>query len=391
MKRGGKISLAEVLWVVFVVLFGSFLVERLTWLGQPSMGAVRFGLSLAVAGIFALWFLFNPRAVRFDASSLGFVILILGLMLYENTLVAMGNGNERMCFQLYCAFWLIGFFQLQDRIDVFQRRLVLLGIVAGVVGWLFWFAGPDLLLSVGIGAIDRFWGQNVRLESGIFRSYSVFSDHQTYSAFMQFVATAIRIDDYRKPAKYKRLLIVLILFLTLPNFSTTGFLLILMVLGTYLPWRILVPAIAVVALSAGGLTMIDNPLFHGESLQWRVIFVLRQIEMITWWPHANVQFIVEEGGFGGFTNDCFFTSRCYSHGGLWGILFVVYLGWHYLVVGAAGRKPMGVLMIFLLVNIATNGIPFTSMPLMVMVPIYVGMMMRGMRNPPQLLSPPARA
>jgi len=384
MKRGSTFSLAGVLWVVLVVLFGSFLPERLIWLGQPSMGAVRFAMSVSILGIFGLWYLLNPRQLRFDAASFSFVLLIAGLMAYENVLLLRGNGNELMCFQLYCVFWLVGYFQLQDRIEVFMRRLVVLGCVAGAVGWLFWVAGPDVLLAVGIGAIERFWGQNVVLESGLFRSYSLFSDHQTYSAFMQFVATAIRVDDYRAPARYKRFLIVLMLFLTLPNFSTTGFLLILLLLGTYLPVKILLPAGIAAGLFAGGLTMIDNPFFHGESLQWRIIFVLRQITMITWWPHPNVQFVLLEGGLGGFTSDCFFTSRCYSHGGLWGVLFAVYLGFHFLVVGAKARRPMGVLMLFLLVNVVTNGIPYTSMPLMVLCPIYIGMMMRGMKSASKL-------
>lgn len=367
-------------WILTLSLTLSILSERLIWISPPPLGNFRFVCAFGIFLTFLLWWRQNLSTVRFSIPTLIFMSLTGLIILYENILFFNGNENESLSFQFYCILWIAGYYQLNNNYHSFIRRLVQLGIFAGIVGWLFWFLGPSNLLTIGIGSIERFWGQNVQLEVGGFRSYSIFGDHQTYSAFMQFVGTVIRADDLLHPNRRKRYLILLVMILSIPNFSTTGLLVFLLLFMTYLPKKAFLLSFGGIAFASQILLTIENAIIHSGSLKWRLIFLYRQIQGITWAPHPKAKFELVLGGLEGFTSDCFLASRCYSHGLIWGVLFVLYLASHFLVVGSGAKKPMAIIMLFIGVNIFTNGIPYTAMPLMIICPIYIGILMRRMKD-----------
>jgi len=366
------LSLEKLARVSLLIIFFSIIVERLNFIGNPNLSVLRFGFSIILFVCFAAWmnkakiFTFKKR-ITFAA------FFSVVLMIYEFCLLIRNNENEMLYFMLYCCYWVIGYFWLSKHSHAYIRLLAWLGIVSGVIGWVFWVMGPDMLEQLGIGAIKRFWGQNVTVDgTNIYRTYSLFSDHQTFSTFMQFAATIIRIDDYFLPRRKNMALIAFLMVLSIPSFSTTGILLFIALLATYLPFVIQVAfGVSFITLS-GTLLLVQNPFFHAQSLAWRYIFIQRQIRLISFWPHPHITFTLFEGGSIGFTNDCFFTSRCYTNGAIWGVIYLFYWAALCAIWGKRHSTAALVMLLFVVVNSFTNGIPFTSTPIMVMLPIYLG-------------------
>lgn len=366
-------------WCLLLVTF-SVLIERLTFIGQPNLGKFRFVLSVVIMLVFLVWAIPRFLDIRFSTAILMLFASTLALMVYEFVMLIRRNDNERIYFLIFCSYWIIGYYMFGHNPKKYMRYLVNLGIISGIIGWIFWILGPDNLRNIGIGAIDRFWGQEVRVDgTNIYRSYSIFSDHQTFCAFMQFVGVMIRVDHVRIPRRNNLWTILLLFFLSIPTFSTTGFVVFLMLILSFLPKTILLIGGGLAAMFAASISLSNNVFFHMDSLQWRILFILRQISLITWYPHPHVTFVVAEGGGMGFTNDCFFTSGCYSHGAIWGVIYLVYICTLLLALGKKGLPAMGYIAAFVLINSITNGVPFTSTPIMVFFPLYVGMMMRGIK------------
>jgi len=385
-----KWNSVSLFFITISLAIGSVFVQRLTFLGNPDLGPFRMLAAFFLMSCLCLLIMQNKIRITFKRTSnltwsflaclwLGYTVM-MGLIV--------GDGIFMNSFYwLYSPLVLWGYYIISKHTDIFNRYLVFLMFIAGIVGIIMFMAGPEAIQSAGIGAYkEDAWGQFSTLDKQkdiilelLFRSFSIFTDHQAFSGFLQLSSCYFRFCYQQNPCKRFILLSFCAFLFNIVTFSTTGILVLSVILLSYL--RLSVIAIIVILIvNTLSYFMINSPeLFftfvHTDSLEWRLEFIQRALSELSLFPHGSeAEAIVTTF----FTSDNMLLWVSYKYGLLFGImnifLFIIFV-----IKSLEIKKYRSALLVFAFVyfvnNILTNGIITAAAINNIFFPIMLGIIL----------------
>jgi hypothetical protein len=368
---------------------GSVFVQRLTFLGNPNLGPFRMLSAFFLVSCFCVLVSQTKIRIAFKSvSSLTWSFLAclwLGYTVIIGFIV--GDGIFLNSFYwLYSPLVLWGYYIISRHIDTFNRYLIFLMFLAGIVGIIMFIVGPDAIQSIGIGAYkEDAWGQfstidkqkDVILEL-LFRSFSIFTDHQAFSGFLQISSCYFRFCYQQNPSKRFILLSFFAFLFNLVTFSTTGILVLSVILLSYLRLSI-IAIIAFLIINGLSFLALNHPeLFfifvHSGSLEARIEFILNALSGLSWLPHSSEY---ETKMSVSFTSDNVLLWISYKYGLLFGVLnillFVIFV-----IKSLKIKKYRSALLVFAFVyfvnQMLTNGILVSAIN-NILFPVILGIIL----------------
>jgi len=394
-----KWNSVSLFFVTISLAIGSVFAQRLTFLGNPNLGPFRMLSAFFLVSCFCLLIIQNKVRISFKrASNLAwsfFACLWLGYTVIMGLIV--GDGFFINSFYwLYSPLVLWGYYIISKHTDIFNRYLVYLMFIAGIVGVLMFIAGPEAIQSAGIGAYkEDAWGQFSTIDKQkdlilelLFRSFSIFTDHQAFSGFLQLSSCYFRFCYQQNPCKRFILLSFCAFLFNLVTFSTTGILVLSVILLSYLRLSI-IAIIAILIINALSYFMINSPeLFftfvHIDSLEWRLEFIQRAFSELSLFPHGSEAEALVAASKGYNSQSTFFTSdnmllwTSYKYGLFFGIMSI-FLFIIFVIKSLKIKKYRSALLVFAFVyfvnNILTNGIITSSAINNILFPVILGIIL----------------
>jgi hypothetical protein len=394
-----KWNSVSLFFVTVSMAIGSVFVQRLTFLGNPDLGPFRMLSVFFLVSCLCLLVSQNKIRIVFKrVSSLIWCFLAclwLGYTVIIGLLV--GDGIFMNSFYwLYSPLVLWGYYIISRHTDVFNRYLTFLMFIAGIVGIIMFIAGPEAIQSIGIGAYkEEAWGQFSTIDERkdmiielLFRSFSIFTDHQAFSGFLQLSSCYFRFCYQQNPCKRFILLSFCAFLFNLFTFSTTGILVLSVILLSYLR----ISVIAIIAfLIINGLSFfmlsyseLFFTFFHLDSLEWRIEFIWRALSEISWFPYGSQDKMIASFSRTYNSTSTFFTSdnmllwiSC-KYGLLFGVLNI-FLFVIFVIKSLKIKKYRSALLVFAFVyfvnNILTNGIITSSAINNILFPVILGIIL----------------
>jgi len=394
-----NLNCVSLFFVVVSMFIGSVFVQRLTFLGNPNLGPFRMLSAFFLVSCFCILVLQSKIRITFKrVSSLTWSFLAC-LWLGYTTVVGLfvGDGFFMNAFYwLYSPFVLWGYYIISKHTNTFNRYLTFLMFIAGIVGVIMFIVGPDTIQSIGIGAYkEEAWGQfsttdghrDIILEL-LFRSFSIFTDHQAFSGFLQISSCYFRFCYQQNPNKRFILLSFCAFLFNLVTFSTTGILVLSVILLSYLRLSAIV-IIAFLIINGLSFLMLSYPelffiFIHSGSFEWRIEFIWQALSEISWIPYGSEDKMLVS--FSRVYNDTstFFTSdnmllwiSC-KYGLLFGVLNIL-LFIIFVIKSLKVKKYRSALLVFAFVyfvnNILTNGIITSSAINNIFFPVILGIIL----------------
>jgi len=366
---------------MFVVI--SPFIERLEILGKPNLSVARMSIALLFLFI-TMPFLFqkgirlNFRAILITGILYLFVIYILFV-----TLMYREKFNELTFYMFYIHLVFFGYWAVYpENLERFENVINILCTIAIIVGLFMMIEGPEKIRAMGIGAVEGKWGQFTMTDvqttpsvemSLFFRSFSIFMDHQAFSVFLQLSAFFYRFMYIVKNDKKYVFFVFILLTANTMTFSTTGFLVILVILLTFLNVKYILLFLPCLAFLITCI-WITSPqtvllIFHLGSLQMRLTFIQNALELINVLPSLGEMWKVN------FSQDCYLLWMTYKYGIIYTIIQCVLLVTFIVLFSLKKREsrlPVLLLSFVYFVNILTNAVCYST-PNNILLPILFGL------------------
>lgn len=375
------------LFSIFIVLFFfvtiSPIIERLEVIGKPNLSMVRMGIGILLL-IITIPFIFQ-RGLSYNFRTImiiGILYLFIAYILLVSAIYK-EKFTEITFYIIYIHLVFFGYLAVfPENLERFGKLINILCFIAISVGLFMTIVGPDKIQAMGIGAIEGKWGQFTTTDaqtttsievSLFFRSFSIFMDHQAFSVFLQLSAFFYRFLHFvKKESKYILYIAVLLAANTM-TFSTTGFLVILVILLSFLKFRYTLICIPVVIIPcvcfAIAYPQISLIIFHLGSMQMRLDFVQNALQMVKVLPSLNEMWKVN------FTQDCYVLWMTYKYGIIYTVLqFILLVAFVLLLIFKRkhARLPVLLLSFVYFINILTNAVCYST-PNNILLPVLFGM------------------
>ena len=308
----------------------------------------------------------NKEVFRYGALHLVLILYCIFLFFWS-----FGGVRDLVPFIIYPLFFYVGlciaeFKDVSSKIIKFLYFLFFLAIGVAVIEKIL---GPVRLQNLGLNLIRTDWGQSVSMllvknveDIKYFRVFSIFVDHQSFSAFLVLVCfLSALFYKYLRQKKY--LLYVLVClgsyFFT---FSMTSLILMLILLFLFAKskHKLLIIFIVIPAFLAFlGWVYKNEDLwvyFHLGSLKYRLLYMKNAISQISFSPHNYS--VVDKIDFSADNLWLWLAFR-------WGIIFPMILLFMFAVPGKFlrrkdHRKIYSVFVLTAIISMLSNGAFFTS-------------------------------
>jgi hypothetical protein len=311
-----------------------------------------------------------------------------------------GKVTEITFYIIYIHLVIFGYLAVfPANLERFEKLINILCFIAITVGLFMTIVGPEKIQAMGIGAIEGKWGQFTTTDdqsttsvevSLFFRSFSIFMDHQTFSGFLQLSAFFYRFLHVIKKKRRYILYIAVLLAANTMTFSTTGFLVILIILLTFVKFRytlFFIPCLVIAcACFFTAYPSIALLIFHLGSFQMRLEYIQNALHTVQLLPSLN------EMGKINFTADCYLLWMTYKYGIIYTVLqFALLFSFIGLLTsaGIGARLPVLLLSFVFFINIITNAVCFST-PNNILLPVLFGMVTYFSLHPNQANSSNSR-
>lgn len=356
--------------------------ERLEPIGKPNLSISRMAIAISFVLISLPFILQKGFRINYKNAIITLLLYtFVGYILFA-AIVYHEKIEEITFYIFYIHLVFFGYLLIYpDNLVRFEKLINILCIIAVTVGLVITIAGPETLMAVGIGQIEGKWGQFVTTDeqtttafdvSRLFRSFSIFMDHQAFSVFLQLCAFFYRFMYELKRQKKYIFIVILLLVSNTMSFSTTSLLVLLIVLLSFVRLRYFLLLTPIVILIGFYLYAIIPTLvlliFHIGSFQLRIEFAQNAFQLIQLLPSLHEMERVT------FTADSYLLWMTYKYGYIYAFLQIsLLIGFIVLYVNFnKGRQlPAILLALVFFINILSNGVCFST-PNNILLPILFG-------------------
>jgi hypothetical protein len=388
-----KWNSVSLFFVTVSMAIGSVFIQRLTFLGNPNLGPFRMLSTFFLVSCFCV--LVSQNKIRIVFKRVSSLIWSFLACLWIGYTVAIGLivGDGifmNSSYWLYSPFVFWGYYIISKHTDAFNRYLIFVMFIAGIIGIIMFIVGPAVIQSIGIGAYkEDAWGQFSTIDQQkdivlefLFRSFSIFTDHQAFSGFLQLSSCYFRFCYQQNPCKRFILLSFFAFLFNLVTFSTTGILVLSVVLLSYLRLSV-IAIIAFLIINGLSFLMLSYPeLFftfvHVGSLEARIEFIQRALPGLSWFPFGSENKMLDSSSNVFFTSDNILLWLSYKYGLLFGVLNIL-LFIIFVIKSLKIKKYRSALLVFAFLyfvnNILTNGIITSSAINNIFFPVIFGIIL----------------
>ncbi|MBU2529224.1 hypothetical protein KKF70_07575 [bacterium] len=323
---------------------------------------------ILVAIIFLKYFRPYISKEVFYYGSLHFLLILYCIFLFFSSF---GGIKDLVSFIIYPFFFYIGFYiagfnDVSSKIIKFLYCLFFLAIGVAVIEKVL---GPIRLQNLGLNLIRPGWGQSVSMllvknveDIKYFRVFSIFVDHQSFSAFLVLICfLSALFYKYLSQKKYLFYILVCIgsYFFT---FSMTSLIVMLILLFLfvkpkykYLILFVIIPAVLVIGwyFSHGeNFTRI----LHLGSLKYRMLYFKNAMSQISFSPR---NYLVDSKI--NFSADCLWLWLAFRWGALFpAILLAMFIIPCKFLKKKSNKKIYSIFIVTAVVSMLSNGAFFTS-------------------------------